>query len=74
MFDKRALKIEIIKKPDATEEPRAVVYIYADDDCSPVAQVWAVPLSRISITKKDSYDAIYCQEEWGLANLLKDKL
>ena len=74
MFDKRALKLDIIKKPGATEEPRVVVHIYADDDDSPVVQVYAIPLSRIRIVVKDSFDAIYCKDEWALANLLEGKL
>lgn len=71
MFDKRALQLEVVKKPEATEEPRVVVHIYADDDCSPVVQAYAIPLSRIRVVVKAKLGSPYCSENWGLAELMK---
>lgn len=71
MFEKRGLQLEVVKKPGATEEPRVVAHIYADDDCSPVVQAYAIPLSRISVVVKAEYGSPYCSENWSLAQLME---
>lgn len=70
MFDNRALQLEVVKKPAATEEPRVVAHIYADDDCSPVVQVYAIPLSRIRVVVKAELGSPYCSENWTLNELM----
>jgi hypothetical protein len=71
VFDKRAIQLEVVKKPKATEEPRVVAHIYADDQNSPVAQVFAIPLSRIVVVVKAEFGSPYCSEQWNLADLLE---
>ncbi len=70
MFDTRALQLEVVKKPGSTEEPRVVAHIYADDDNSPVAQVFAIPLSRVRVVVKAELGSPYCSENWGLKELM----
>lgn|GEM_PF-5648754 len=70
MFDTRALQLEVVRKPGATEEPRVAAHIYADDDCSPVAQVFAIPLSRVRIVLKAELGSPYCIDWWDLKDLI----
>jgi hypothetical protein len=70
MFDTRALQLEVVKKPNATGEPVVVAHIYADDDNSPVAQVWGIPLSRIRVLVKAELGSPYCSGNWSLKELM----
>ena len=67
----RALQLEVVEKPGTTEEPRVMAHIYADDDCSPVAQVYAIPLSRISVVIKAELGSPYCSNVWNLGTLIE---
>ena len=71
MFETRGLQLEVVRKPDATEEPRVVAHIYADDDCSPVVQAFAIPLSRVRIVLKSEFGSLYCIDSWSLQDLIK---
>ena len=70
MFENRALQLEVVQKPNAQEEPRVAIHIYADDDCSPVTQAFAIPLSRVRVVVKAELGSPYCSENWGLKELM----
>lgn len=70
MFDTRGLQLEVVRKPGATEEPRVCAHVYADDDCSPVAQVFAIPLSRVRVVIKAELGSPYCSHVWTLSDLI----
>lgn len=70
MFDTRGVQLEVVDKPGATEEPRVCAHIYADDDCSPVVQAFAIHLSRVSVVIKAELGSPYCSHVWNLAYLI----
>lgn len=70
MFETRALQLEVVAKPGAIGEPKVCVHIYADDDCSPVVQAFAIPVHRIRVVVKAELGSPYCSDNWSLSELM----
>ncbi len=69
MFENRALKLEIAENPGSKEESRVCASIYADDEHSPLMQIFGIRRSRINIVQTEELHSPYGRA-WSLEQLM----